>query len=323
MNITLIVGNGFDIGLGLKTSYSDFISKYADLSQPHDAHSIEYKLKEQINRNKLSWADAEVAFAKLPFDSMLKGCVEFDRSFLNLLSRFQESLVKYLECEEKRFAFCKVDDDVKYKFVRQILRSTIEGMQSNKQDGFIERLKTEGVTLRGINFNYTRTFDALLPSLGDNFKIDLKDESEVQIKMGKIVHIHGTLKGRDAIFGVSDPKLIESRQARELCQLARIFLKKSQDEELDLKGYESANDLIRDADVVLVYGMSMGLSDSSWLSTLVFYLGMNNKLNIMLHVYSSNPKEINCGTDYSLLQKKGRALFIRSLPDRDDEIEMS
>jgi hypothetical protein len=51
-------------------------------------------------------------------------------------------------------------------------------------------------------------------------------------------------------------------------------------------------------------------------------LGMNNKLKIMLHLYSQNPKEINNGMAYTLLQKNGRALFIHSLPDRDDEIEM-
>ena len=119
MNITFIIGNGFDIGLGLKTSYSDFISEYADLSQPHDPHALEYKLKDQINKNRLSWADAEVAFAKLSFDSILKGCKKFDESFLDLLSRFQNAIVKYLESEENRFAFTKVNDDLKYKFVHK------------------------------------------------------------------------------------------------------------------------------------------------------------------------------------------------------------
>jgi hypothetical protein len=322
MKITIIVGNGFDIGLGLKTSYSDFISEYADLSRPYDPYAIETKLKKLINRNKLSWADAEVAFARLSFDSILNDCKEFDRSFLNLLSGFQEALVKYLESEEKKFAFAKVNDDLKYKFIQQILRSTIEGLPSSKQGEFIEQLKAETVTLQGINFNYTRTFDALLPSLDDNFKIALKEGFEVQIKMGEIVHIHGTLKEKDAIFGVTDPQLIESKRARELCQLGRIFLKEYQDEEQDLKGYESAKNLVRDVDVVLIFGTSMGLSDSSWLNTLVFYLGMNDKLKIMLHIYSQNPKEINNGMDYTLLQKNGRELFIHSLSDRDDEIEM-
>ena len=322
MNITFIIGNGFDIGLGLKTSYSDFISKYADLSKPHAPHALEYKLKDQINKNRLSWADAEVAFAKLSFDSILKGCKKFDESFLDLLSRFQDALVKYLESEEKRFAFTKVDNDLKYKFVQQIIRSTIEGLHSGKQGEFIEQLKAETVILREINFNYTRTFDSLLPSLDDNFKIALKDSSEVQIKMGEIVHIHGTLKEKNAIFGVSDPRLIESKRTRELCQLGRIFLKEYQDDEQGLKGYDSAKNLVRDADVLLIFGTSMGLSDSSWLSTLVFYLGMNNKLKIMLHLYSQNPKEINNGMAYTIHQKNGRELFIHSLPDRDDEIEM-
>ena len=322
MKITIIVGNGFDIGLGLKTSYSDFISKYADLSQPHDPHTLEYKLKDQINKNKLSWADAEVAFAKLSFNSMLKECKKFDESFLDLLSRFQDALVKYLESEEKRFVFTKVNDELKYEFVQQIIGSTIEGLRPEKQGEFIEQLKAETVTLQGINFNYTRTFDGLLPSLDDDFKVVLKDGSKVQIKMGEIVHIHGTLKEKNAIFGVSDPQLIETKRIRELCQLGRIFLKEYQDDELGLKGYESAKNLIRDVDVILIFGTSMGLSDSSWLSTLLFYLGMNNKLRIMLHLYSQNPKKINNIIDYTLLQKKGRELFIHSLPDRDDEIEM-
>lgn len=99
-------------------------------------------------------------------------------------------------------------------------------------------------------------------------------------------------------------------------------MKEYQDEEQELKGYELAKNLVRDVDVVLIFGTSMGLSDSSWLNTLVFYLGMNDKLKIMLHVYSQNPKEINSSIDSTLLQAKGRKLFIHSLSDRDDEIEM-
>lgn len=58
MNITFLIGNGFDINLGLKTRYTDFYPYY--LSQNHD-DIISKAIANDYDR----WADLELALGQL------------------------------------------------------------------------------------------------------------------------------------------------------------------------------------------------------------------------------------------------------------------
>lgn len=56
MNVTYILGNGFDLNLGLKTSYYDFYDYYKNIPSPNE--DIE-NLKEDIKSNINQWSDLE------------------------------------------------------------------------------------------------------------------------------------------------------------------------------------------------------------------------------------------------------------------------
>ena len=61
MHITVLIGNGFDRNLGLKTTYSDFVKVYKTLksSSPH----IE-AFREHIKSNEEKWSAAEEALGQ-------------------------------------------------------------------------------------------------------------------------------------------------------------------------------------------------------------------------------------------------------------------
>ena len=61
MNITYIIGNGFDVNLGLKTRYQDFYDYYQN--QPSPSEEVK-QLKAHIDRNKENWADLELALGE-------------------------------------------------------------------------------------------------------------------------------------------------------------------------------------------------------------------------------------------------------------------
>ena len=76
MNITYIIGNGFDLALGLCTDYPSFIKHYVD-EMPQRVQKGEVrtdspllKLCENMKDNLETWADAERAFGRLKFSSM-------------------------------------------------------------------------------------------------------------------------------------------------------------------------------------------------------------------------------------------------------------
>lgn len=66
----IIVGNGFDLNLGIKSSYSHFVeklSKVNKLSRPSDVYSFNSLLKQEFNGNKLNWSDFETEFENQVF----------------------------------------------------------------------------------------------------------------------------------------------------------------------------------------------------------------------------------------------------------------
>ena len=56
MNITFMIGNGFDRNLGLKTTYSDFIQWYKET--PAKTETLK-EFREYINDNEELWSAAE------------------------------------------------------------------------------------------------------------------------------------------------------------------------------------------------------------------------------------------------------------------------
>lgn len=61
MNITLILGNGFDINLGLPTQYSYFYKYYLSLKSDNKERLIKKELKENLP----NWADLEMQLGQV------------------------------------------------------------------------------------------------------------------------------------------------------------------------------------------------------------------------------------------------------------------
>ena len=59
MNITFLIGNGFDLNLGLNTRYSDFLAVYKTIRE-EDSNFIQF-MKKRINEDSILWSDAELA----------------------------------------------------------------------------------------------------------------------------------------------------------------------------------------------------------------------------------------------------------------------
>ena len=65
MNITFMLGNGFDINMGLKTSYPEFLRHY--LAQPKKNDVLE-RFRQSINAELPNWTDVEIAIGRCTRD---------------------------------------------------------------------------------------------------------------------------------------------------------------------------------------------------------------------------------------------------------------
>ena len=167
----LIVGNGFDLSMGFKTSYGDFMK--SSFFPKYDSTLCSH-LRKQFQEN-MGWIDIEKELSE--FSSMLISMKqdakkkhikwEYD-SFREEYEELKSSLKAYLQEETKR-AFGPSPD--------------------NPAKRVIDQLPAES---KIISFNYTSIIERLT---WDKFK-DSK---------GNLLHIHGSLAPYDDIvFGVED-----------------------------------------------------------------------------------------------------------------------
>jgi Bacteriophage abortive infection AbiH len=96
MNQVYIIGNGFDLNLGLKTRYIEFFEYY---KKTISKNSIISELKNNISSDIENWADFEIALGKYTIN--LNNLEEFDI----ILDDIKMNLSNYLINQENLYAY--------------------------------------------------------------------------------------------------------------------------------------------------------------------------------------------------------------------------
>lgn len=275
--VTFLIGNGFDLGLGLKTRYADFIATY--LKQPSETDVIA-ELKKTINQNSDFWGDAELAFGKLPFStfgkdsySVVKECV----------TDFSDELYEYLQNEEQRFHV--PTEELKVAFFT-LLCSYYQRLGEYPKRNELKRLmQFNRLKVNIINFNYTETIDKMLPKLRT---VTLPGWGKVNVQINEVCHVHGALSaGTSRSFGVNMPSQVEDAN---LSPEARLLLVKTEVDRMARWGLEPmAKEMIDESDTVVLFGLSLGATDQLWWNYLLDYIQYKpeHRLCLMQHVKSA------------------------------------
>lgn len=275
--VTFLIGNGFDIGLGLNTEYANFVNAY--LQQPSKTDVI-VKLKKAINQDAGFWGDAELAFGKLPFStfgkdsySVVKECV----------TDFSDALSEYLKNEERRFQIS--DEKIKVAFC-SLLCSYYQRLGEYPRRNELKRLKQfNRLKINVINFNYTETIDKMLPQSGT---MALPGWGRIDVQINEVCHVHGALSAETSrSFGVNMSSQIEDSK---LIPDARMLLVKPEVDRLARWGLESiAKEMIDESDTVVLFGLSLGATDQLWWNYLLDYIQYKpeHRLCLMQYVKSA------------------------------------
>lgn len=223
----IVFGNGFDIALGLRTKYADYVnSKRWPFSSRDFKHEIclqnyflDYIQDNIDEMDRVRWIDIEgllLSYAlerteKNDFDASLS---EIDKEAYNMLySSFNEYLKNDVEpyiskeCKRNRYLY-----------------------------DLLTAIKENGTYSVGYTFNYTPTQDIL--------------EKFFNIQIN-VTHLHGILSdtSNPPILGVSDNYIIDSHYK---------FLRKSW---FDSYNFHDMNDVLYTADECIFYGVSFGKAD--------------------------------------------------------------
>lgn len=160
MNITFLIGNGFDINLGLDTRYTDFLESYL-VDDPRDSTEIK-AFKGDIRKQEAEstqgaerpWSNAELAFGRYTDDMVKQG--KTADSFSMRRIDFCRKLARYLQEQEARI----VIEGREQSFVDAIQKFRSGLSESQNEDvGKASTAFIGGYVFNFVIFNYTGIID--------------------------------------------------------------------------------------------------------------------------------------------------------------------
>ena len=316
MKILYLIGNGFDLHVGLKTAYMDFLKYY--LNQPI-SDKIDLVGKRYINRLKLDikdniqlWSDLELQYGKhmSKLGGMGKAIHTIEEELDIINDDIREKLSLYIAGEEKRAIFAEdakksfIDDVVKpYTHLRDYERNEIDYRKSNSWH-------TTSNVVDFITFNYTRTLEHLLgktPSTANGFEIH------------EPIHVHGYHDKR-MILGVNDASQIDNDELRQLTYATDTLVKTNNNHSYGIAHTNKCDTLIKNAQIICCYGLSFGETDKLWWEKVCDQLKRRGDLYIILFAYEHNmPDYANGGhkLEYKMRQKRDDFLTKGGIKDSD------
>ena len=256
MNVCVLVGNGFDLALGLKTGYRSFIAEYINEHRESQGADIKW-LCETIEKDLETWGDAEIAFGKLPFELARKNPTE---TYMSCEEDFSVSFQKYLRRENKLFVVPEHEQESTRKLILRSLLELPKWMTTGHR-AKCRLVNPKDVSVDFINFNYT---DTLKQIVGVDLPISQKIDSPLsEVTMHSVCHVHGTLDD-GVLFGVDSPEQIVNQSVRGYCSRTGETIKPRGAEVAGYAARAAGVELLRAADVIVTFGLSFGASDKSW-----------------------------------------------------------
>ena len=253
MNILYIIGNGFDIAQGLKTSYKDFEKWYK--TQP-TTNPILMQFKSDMNPDLEFWSDLEVALGK--YVSKLNSIADFDTIYDDLTS----SIEVYMNSQN---AFFKVTNESinRYRKEAAFPDDYLEPADAEPIIRYIfgsSKARNVDITISAINLNYTSTFDKAIGFGNRGANLYPRRSCE----MGEICHVHGALNDLPISLGVDSIEQIAHYEFRQEKLIVNALVKPVHNEVIRKNRAVHAMRLIDSAEMFVIFGSSIGDTDRTW-----------------------------------------------------------
>ena len=267
--MTFLIGNGFDLGIGLKTGYKDFYDVYCQ-SKSSDSEILQH-FKSDILKEPETWADFESAFGEYAYH--FKDAEDYMQLFEDFIRQFS----LYLENEESAFDDSKTEEML--RGMKKALSSYYDIRPADK-DTVVSLIESYRKTFNFISFNYTCCLDKCI----DAVKSTPNSLASISGEIGELVHVHG-YTDKDLIMGVNDASQIENEAFSQDETVLNELVKPRQNEIIKMNYDYRATQIINRSQIICVYGMSIGETDQKWWKLIMQWLqrDINNHLIVLRH----------------------------------------
>lgn len=257
MNFTFLLGNGFDVGLGLKTKYIDFYPYFIENASKDNIFRL--ALEEDSNYEK--WSDLEIALGKFTN----KVSVSNEENFIKDKIEIDELLKAYLLEKQKKFI---LDENRHRATIVDALKQVRVG-NNEREKAFIkttlDHYSSEHYVYQCITFNYTDCIDQIW-NIFRNVEVGKHYYAGVTYgeRFGQVLHIHGSLVDGDMIIGVNDETQIHNAELVKSRYVKWAMLKPYLNNDIGQNKIQKSKTIIDGSRIICLYGLSIGITDNMW-----------------------------------------------------------
>ena len=284
MNLVFLIGNGFDLNLGLDTSYPKFFEWYYKQDTTKESVQLFKKaLSEEKGRKIELWRDLELFLGE---SSKL---FENAQDYIDVILDVNDNLRKYISIQNNRLI--KNDEDA-VKILTKNLIYPGEKLTTRSRltfESFVRRWNGFKWSINIISFNYTDVLERIL--MNDSPTIFGKNETGDPVYLNSIKHIHGTIDNT-ILVGVDNIDQITKMEFRNnyevQCKVVKPMANYSTESMVD----EECLKIIDKANLICVFGCSLGPTDETWWRAVKNRI-QSDKSQTLLLLMDYNSKEYN------------------------------
>lgn len=286
MNITFLIGNGFDINLGLNTRYSDFYPYF--VARATETNMIRTWLK----KDELLWADLEEQLGK----RLVNVEKNEQEKFYEDKAELDGLLLEYLGQEQEKISLLNKEKEISTEFARSLMTfySGLSEVARNSITSTCEAYRNEEFKYCFICFNYTNSLDQIVNitrKLKSPITTHQGNNGPRNNLLGTVLHIHGTLN-EEMILGVNDIGQVNSTFLRNDEEFLDTFIKRRMNNSIGQRKTEHAQKLIEESHIICIFGMSIGSTDKMWWEEIVKWLNASDRNKLVIY-YKGYKEELN------------------------------
>jgi len=256
MNIVFLIGNGFDLNIGLDTSYPKFYEWYDKISSSNESiRSFKQALNEEKNNNQKLWKDLELFIGEK--SSLYNNPADYIDTIEDVINKLRE----FILIQDNRFDNCK-DEAVNILKNDLIDPGSHLAPRSRKTyTSFYDRWNGLLYSVNIITFNYTHVLEKIL---GDKMPVNLgKNKNGSNVTLNSIKHIHGSVD-RTILAGVDNVDQISNEKFRDNNKVKCKIVKPTANYSTELLVDEECASIISQANLICIFGCSLGPTDETW-----------------------------------------------------------
>lgn len=312
--MTWIIGNGFDLTVGLRTQYKEFLDRvyFARDKYAQSREKLEGIVGKRCDWHDTAWSDLEALLGKAT-----RGFQADDDEFDLIFEEMQQAFVDYVNAEQKRLPDILPTElveefwDSVCAFPKRLVEVDQESLPVS--DGY-----SGNIGYRFISLNYTTVFDRFLESAREAhspFRSRVVGVRNYVDDAEKPLHLHGMIEGdepRNIIFGVASAEMLANQEFAQSARQTELWVKLNKNHSLFGNNKSArAKSVIDSSGVICIFGSSLGDSDAYIWEMIGARLKSDSSAMVVLFDYSLPDRYGQEGLRYQTRRDELRREFLR------------